>query len=587
MTPLLHKKYGSRFGCVALIWVAILLFPGLGAAQCPADGITWATRNAAQANQWNRVTYGNGLFVAVASDGTNRVMTSPDGITWTARNAAAANAWWSVTYGNGLFVAVAQDGANRVMTSPDGITWTARNAAAASNWISVTYANGLFVAVAWTGTNRVMTSPDGITWTARNAAAANQWVSVTYGNGLFVATAQAGTNRVITSPDGITWTARSAPGATNSWECVTYGNGLFVAVSWNGTPNRVITSPDGINWTARTPEFNTWYAVVYANGLFVATSGANRVMTSPDGINWTAYPAPQASEWYSVTYGNGTFVAVSQNGANRVMTNPSFVTPAVSIVANPGNTIAAGTSVTFTATPTNGGATPAFQWKKNNVNVGTNSPTYTDATLVNGDVITVVMTSSAPCALPATATSNQITMTVTGCTLPAFTACPPAPVTQCDAVVTYTVAASGIPTPTLTYAFTGATTGSGGGTGSGATFNQGNTTVTVTATNSCGGPTCVFTVSVAATDNDGTADCNDGCPNDPNKTAPVIAVVAIQTPAHLQLPARLLFPSFQPIQAAKAPFRIIRRWHLSPAPVVRPARWYKHRHRAPSSTPAQ
>src|SRR5690606_5527398 len=70
------------------------------------------------ANSWTSVTYGNGLFVAVAYDGTNRVMTSPDGITWTSRSAPEANVWYSVTYGNGLFVAVSTSGTNRVMTSP-------------------------------------------------------------------------------------------------------------------------------------------------------------------------------------------------------------------------------------------------------------------------------------------------------------------------------------------------------------------------------------------------------------------------------------------------------------------------------------
>ena len=64
-------------------------------------------QTAAEANIWYSVTYGNGLFVAVAGSGTHRVMTSPDGITWTARTAAAASSWYGVTYGNGLFVAVA------------------------------------------------------------------------------------------------------------------------------------------------------------------------------------------------------------------------------------------------------------------------------------------------------------------------------------------------------------------------------------------------------------------------------------------------------------------------------------------------
>jgi hypothetical protein len=287
-------------------------------------GSFWTARTAAEANNWYSVTYGNGLFVAVAYNGTNRVMTSPDGITWTPRTAAQANSWYSVTYGNGLFVAVSGDGVNRVMTSPDGITWTPRTAEA-NYWNSVTYGNNLFVAVAGSGTNRVMTSPDGITWTPRTAAEANGWVSVTYGNGLFVAVTSSGTNRVMTSPDGITWTPRIAAQA-NSWFSVTYGNNMFVAISRDGT-NRVMTSPDGITWTPRTAaQANSWYSVIYGNGLFVAVSDTtvNQVMTSPDGITWTIRTDAQANSWMSVTYGNGLFVAVSTNGTNRVMTSPNF-----------------------------------------------------------------------------------------------------------------------------------------------------------------------------------------------------------------------------------------------------------------------
>ena len=75
-----------------------------------AGGVTWTARADTEANKWRSVTYGNGLFVAVAFDGTNRVMTSPDGVTWTARDATEANGWNGVTYGNGLFVAVAASG---------------------------------------------------------------------------------------------------------------------------------------------------------------------------------------------------------------------------------------------------------------------------------------------------------------------------------------------------------------------------------------------------------------------------------------------------------------------------------------------
>ena len=136
--------------------MAVLLFSTPGSAW--AGGVTWTARAATEANAWRAVTYGNGLFVAVAATGTNRVMTSPDGATWTARAATEANAWIEVTYGDGLFVAVAQSGTNRVMTSPDGITWTPRSATEANTWRSVTYGDGRFVAVAANGTNRVMTS---------------------------------------------------------------------------------------------------------------------------------------------------------------------------------------------------------------------------------------------------------------------------------------------------------------------------------------------------------------------------------------------------------------------------------------------
>ena len=305
-------------------------------------GITWTSQISATDNPWQSVTYGNGLFVAVASNGTgNRVMTSPDGITWTPRTSAADNAWQSVTYGNGLFVAVAFSGiGDRVMTSPDGYNWTPRTSAANNRWDSVTYGNGLFVAVGSSGTgNRVMTSPDGITWTSRTSAADNNWGSVTYGNGLFVAVSGTGTgNRVMTSPDGINWTSRTSA-ADNNWTRVTYGNGLFVAVSISGSGNRVMTSPDGINWTSRTSAAdNNWGSVTYGNGLFVAVSGTgtgNRVMTSPDGINWTSRVSAANNTWRSVTFGNGLFVAVAVTGTgtgNRVMTSSFSLVPDAPVI---------------------------------------------------------------------------------------------------------------------------------------------------------------------------------------------------------------------------------------------------------------
>jgi len=82
------------------------------------------------------------------------------------------------------------------------------------------------------------------------------------------------------------------------------------------------------------------------------------------------------------------------------------VTPLVTIVANPGNPICAGQAVSFTATTTNGGTTPIYQWQVNGTNAGTNSPNFSSSTLLNNDVVSVTFTSNATCASPINATAN-------------------------------------------------------------------------------------------------------------------------------------------------------------------------------------
>src|ERR1043165_1647899 len=101
--------------------------------------------------------------------------------------------------------------------------------------------------------------------------------------------------------------------------------------------------------------------------------------------------------------------------SNQIDITTSQVTPAVSIVADQ-NPVCQGTTVTFTATPVNGGATPVYQWQVNGANVGTNSPTFSSNALVDGDVVTVTMTSNANCITTPTANSNQVVMNITSVT---------------------------------------------------------------------------------------------------------------------------------------------------------------------------
>ncbi len=90
----------------------------------------------------------------------------------------------------------------------------------------------------------------------------------------------------------------------------------------------------------------------------------------------------------------------------------SAVIPSVSITATPGVSISSGETVTFTASPTNGGTSPTYQWLLNGNNVGTNSATYVSSTLNDGDEVSCILYSDAVCALPDSAVSNTLEMQV-------------------------------------------------------------------------------------------------------------------------------------------------------------------------------
>ena len=240
------------------------------------DGITWTE---SIPGNWGieKLTFGNGLFVGVGY-GENAgipypfVQTSTNGLNWTFRTAAAAIWWRDITYGNGLFVAVARSGTNnRVMTSPDGINWTSRTTPVNLNFSGVTYGNGLFVAVSLgaagvTGGN-IITSPDGITWTQRNVSfLAN---TVFFAKGKF-------TVGEFYSTNGITWTASNL--AFNPYG-ITYGNNLFVGVDQSG--NRINYSVDAITWQeVGTTPINNWQAITFGENTFVAVAdtGPNKIM---------------------------------------------------------------------------------------------------------------------------------------------------------------------------------------------------------------------------------------------------------------------------------------------------------------------
>ena len=299
----------------------------------------WKQNTLPASRKWNRVTYGDGKYVALAFD-SDKGAYSTDGITWTEMSMPANRRWYGVTYGDGKFVAVASN-IDKGAYSTDGITWTEMTLPASRRWECLTYGDGKFVTVAVNSMYGAY-STDGITWTEMTLPAKKDWSSVTYGDGKFVAVSNSVSLMGAYSIDGITWTETTLTSKLN-WRSVTYGNGKFVALAANtqtSSSSLCAYSTDGINWTGTTlPSSGSWVSVTYGDGKFVAIIfNTNKGAYSADGISWTEFTLPASSPWYEVTYGNGKFVAVAANTANGVYQNTSskstYVISDTSITAN-------------------------------------------------------------------------------------------------------------------------------------------------------------------------------------------------------------------------------------------------------------
>jgi len=136
---------------------------------------------------------------------------------------------------------------------------------------------------------------------------------------------------------------------------------------------------------------------------------------SPAGTNSATYTfVPNNNDQVYVVMTSNLGGCITGSPATSNTTTMAVYPPLVaSVTASPNqNNICAGTSVTFTATPVNGGTTPSYQWYRNSAPAGTNSATYTFVPN-NGDQVYVVMTSGITVCISGTpATSNTTTMVV-------------------------------------------------------------------------------------------------------------------------------------------------------------------------------
>ncbi|PQJ12553.1 hypothetical protein CJD36_002055 [Flavipsychrobacter stenotrophus] len=223
----------------------------------------------------------------------------------------------------------------------------------------------------------------------------------------------------------------------------------------------------------------TLYAVTGGGSYCIGGTGVAVGLGNSDlGVNYQLYlgtpvGAPVAGTGGAISFGLQTtagaytVVAINASSCSATMTGSATVsistlsTVSVSVSTGVGDTVCDGTLTTFTATPVNGGAVPAYSWSVNGAITTSTGPTYSYVP-TSGDIVSVTLTSSAACVIAATASTADTIYTAINQTPLLSIAATPDTVVCAGTPVTFT--ASGLfggTTPVYAWVVNGAVVGSG------------------------------------------------------------------------------------------------------------------------------
>ena len=351
------------------------------------DGTSWSSRTvptAATTSYFTSVAFGStgtglsgntttGLFIAIASN-SNLAITSTNGSTWAIpQTSGGANvampaslAWSGIAYGNGRFVAIASNSTSIAYTINGGGSWNLSTVGGGAglpgvySWSSITYGEGQFVVVA-SGSNVSATSWDGINWTIQSMPSISNWSSVTFGNiqaatigynPLFVAVSStAGTTAAVihtgATPIGRAAVASNAISAVRMIEPGSgFAKGNITAITGGSTNTITVDNIENLYTSSannQPVEFNTvsagglttnttYYVIGSSVTTTVAPAGTFQVTTTaggttpvtlttatPTGMIYTTGPVITITDPNRI---NATLVRVRT--ADGVLGNPSF-----------------------------------------------------------------------------------------------------------------------------------------------------------------------------------------------------------------------------------------------------------------------
>ncbi len=132
----------------------------------------------------------------------------------------------------------------------------------------------------------------------------------------------------------------------------------------------------------------------------------------PVGTNDSAFTTSSLTNGDSVRCiltTNASCALPGPDSSNSLVMQVTSFYPTVSISAS-SSAICSGDTVIFKASPENGGAEPAYQWKINETPAGANQNSFITSSLGMNDTVTCILTGSEACSLPAL--SNPLTILV-------------------------------------------------------------------------------------------------------------------------------------------------------------------------------
>jgi len=214
------------------------------------------------------------------------------------------------------------------------------------------------------------------------------------------------TGEVVWAPNwngssSITATATGCNGPVSAIHTVLVNDILPVNVGITASPGIAVCSGTLVTFTATTVNAGSSPAYTWrVNGNIV---GSNSSVFSSSSLVMSDHITCEVSSSIACVSNNP-----ATSGTITMIVKPSF-TAGVSIQAFD-NPTCTHTVVNFAATAINGGTTPNYQWFVNSNPYGSNSSTYSNNSLMNGDTVSCRLTSNEGCVVGNPAYSNDIIM---------------------------------------------------------------------------------------------------------------------------------------------------------------------------------